>query len=84
MVTGEKMLAWWRGVFAGGFREKWGAERGFLMVRLWWIRGETWLQNALRLSAKNMPRWSNLFSPTKVYWVQTRLLWQRSFGVTRE
>ena len=36
------MLPWWRGVFAGGFREKWGAERGFLMVNLWWIGGETW------------------------------------------
>jgi hypothetical protein len=30
-------------VFAGGFGKNRGAERGFLMVILWWIRGELWL-----------------------------------------
>jgi hypothetical protein len=29
-------------VFAGGFGKKRAAELGFLMVNLWWIRGETW------------------------------------------
>jgi len=28
--------------FAGDFGEKRVAERGFLMVSLWWIHGETW------------------------------------------
>jgi hypothetical protein len=27
-------------VFTGGFGKKRGAERGFLMVNLWWIAGE--------------------------------------------
>src|SRR5437879_3043144 len=35
-------LEWWSGVFAGGFREKWLVERGFLLVSLWWIDGELW------------------------------------------
>jgi hypothetical protein len=29
-------------IFAGGFWQKWGAERGFSMVNLWWIAGKSW------------------------------------------
>jgi hypothetical protein len=29
-------------VFTGGFWQKRVAERGFLMVNLWWIAGESW------------------------------------------
>jgi hypothetical protein len=42
MVTGEKNIGVVERCFCRVFCEKWGAERGFLMVRLWWIRGETW------------------------------------------
>jgi hypothetical protein len=42
MVMGEKNVGWWSGDFAGGFAKKGCAERGFLMVNLWWIGGETW------------------------------------------
>jgi hypothetical protein len=31
-------LAWWKGVFAGGF-EKNGAQN---VVSLWWMRGKSW------------------------------------------
>jgi hypothetical protein len=28
--------------FCWGFWQKWCVERGFLMVNLWWIAGESW------------------------------------------
>jgi hypothetical protein len=28
---------------SAGFWQNWGAERGFLMVNLWWNAGELWL-----------------------------------------
>ena len=48
----------WRGgvcVFCGGFREKRGAERGFLMVKPWWNAGKRWSENDLKSAAKNTP-----------------------------
>lgn len=36
-------------------------ERGFLMVNLWWIRGELWLVDGHFSWAKNMPRLRDLF-----------------------
>jgi hypothetical protein len=36
-------------------------ERGFLMVNLWWIRGELWLVNGHFSGAKNMPHFQGLF-----------------------
>jgi hypothetical protein len=54
MLTGE-----WR--FCRGFCKKWGARRGFLMVRLWWIGGETWWEDALILDAENLSVFSGLF-----------------------
>jgi hypothetical protein len=54
MLTGE-----WR--FCRGFCKKWDAGRGFLMVRLWWIGGETWWEDALNWSAKDLPVFSGLF-----------------------
>jgi hypothetical protein len=47
--------------FCRGFWRKWVAERGFLMVNLWWIRGESWLVDGGFLRTKNMPRISDLF-----------------------
>jgi hypothetical protein len=37
------------------------AERGFLMVNLWWIRGESWLVDGGFFRTKDMPRISDLF-----------------------
>jgi hypothetical protein len=44
------------------FSRKRGAERGFLMVNLWWIRGELWSVDARFPEAKNMPQFLSLFS----------------------
>jgi hypothetical protein len=38
------------------------AERGFLMVNLWWIRGELWLVDGRFLGSENVPRMTDLFS----------------------
>jgi hypothetical protein len=46
---------WWRGRFCWGFREFWGAERGFLVVKLWWICGESLAQIGSKLTAQNFP-----------------------------
>jgi hypothetical protein len=48
-------------VFAGGFGQKRVVERGFLMVNLWWIRGELWCVDGRFLDPKNTPRISGLF-----------------------
>jgi hypothetical protein len=40
------------GVFCRGFCEKWCAERGFLMVRLWWMRGKRGEKNAVIPASK--------------------------------
>jgi hypothetical protein len=53
--------AWWSGVFAGGFREKPCAERGFLLVCLWWIAGELWWVDGRILGVKNFSLFRNLF-----------------------
>src|SRR2546430_14118338 len=47
--------------FCGGFCRKRGADRGFLMVNLWWNAGERWLENDLNLVAENMPDFLDLF-----------------------
>jgi hypothetical protein len=38
-------LVWWKGVFAGGICEKWGADGGFLMVNSWWNAGGRWWES---------------------------------------
>jgi hypothetical protein len=43
------------GRFCWGFREFWCAERGFLMVRLWWICGENVAGNDGKLTAQDFP-----------------------------
>jgi hypothetical protein len=45
----------WSGVFAGGFREKPCAERGFLLVSLWWVAGRSWCVGWRFSGAKNVP-----------------------------
>jgi hypothetical protein len=47
--------------FAGGFGKKWVFECGFLMVNLWWIRGESWFVDGGFFVLKNTPRISDLF-----------------------
>jgi hypothetical protein len=42
-------------VFCSGFREKRGAERGFLMVKSWWNAGKRWSENYLKSATKNTP-----------------------------
>ena len=49
------------GRFLWGFWKKWGVERGFLMVNLWWDCGESWSENAQFCAAKNVPLFRNLF-----------------------
>jgi hypothetical protein len=41
--------------FCGGVWEKWAVGGGFLMVKLWWIDGESWRVGWSFLSAKNLP-----------------------------
>jgi hypothetical protein len=48
-------------VFAGVFLKKRVVGRGFLMVNLWWKRGELWCVDGAVLGLKNMPRFLCLF-----------------------
>ena len=48
-------------MFCGGFCEKRGAERGFLMVRSWWNAGERWSENDLKSATKNTPFFRFIF-----------------------
>jgi hypothetical protein len=41
-------------LFCWGFWQKRGAERGFLMVNLWWIHGELWLVDGHFSGAKKL------------------------------
>jgi hypothetical protein len=54
---------YWHGgmVFLQGFREKRGAERGFSMVKLWWVAGESWCVDGRVLGDKNFPLFSIYF-----------------------
>jgi hypothetical protein len=49
------------GRFLMGFLEKAGVERGFLMVNLWWMRGESWSERWCFFETKNMPHFENIF-----------------------
>jgi hypothetical protein len=44
-----------KGRFCWGFCEKRGAERGFFVVRLWWICGENVAGDSSKLTAQNFP-----------------------------
>jgi hypothetical protein len=48
--------------FFRGFWQKRVAERGFLMVNLWWIAGESWCVDGHFSGSKNMPLFPDLFS----------------------
>ena len=48
-------------MFLQGFWEKRVAERGLLMVNLWWNAGERWCSDGRFLVAKNMPPILDLF-----------------------
>jgi hypothetical protein len=43
------------GCFCRGFCEKLRAERGFLMVNLWWIDGKSWWVEGRFLTSENFP-----------------------------
>jgi hypothetical protein len=47
--------------FCWGFSKKWGAERGFLLVSLWWIDGELWCVDGRILGVKIFPLFRDLF-----------------------
>jgi hypothetical protein len=47
--------------FCWGFWEKLRAERGFLMVKLWWLRGELWCVDGRILGGRNFPLFRDLF-----------------------
>jgi hypothetical protein len=44
-----------KGGFCRGFLKKRGAERGFLMVRMWFFCGETWWVDGHYFGVKNLP-----------------------------
>jgi hypothetical protein len=44
------------------------AERGFLMVNLWWIAGESWEVDGRISGSKNMPRFADLFFEGFPFW----------------
>jgi hypothetical protein len=47
--------------FCWGFWQKRGAERGFLMVNLWWIAGGTWCLDGHFSGAENSSLCQDLF-----------------------
>jgi hypothetical protein len=51
-VSFSFFLAWSSSCFCRGFREKRGAERGFLMVKSWWNAGKRWSENDLKSTLK--------------------------------
>jgi hypothetical protein len=57
--------------FCWGFWQKRVVERGFLMVNLWWIRGELWLVDGHFSGAKNMPHFGNLFLAIPVLGIES-------------
>ena len=54
-------MPWWDPVFAGGFGKNVVVERGFLVVKLWWIDGESWEVDGQDSGSKNMPLFPDLF-----------------------
>jgi hypothetical protein len=46
--------------FTRGWREKCGAEDGFLMVKAWWLRGKSWFLNGECRACKNLPLFENI------------------------
>jgi hypothetical protein len=47
--------------FCWGFWQKLGAERGFLVVKLWWIAGESWCVDGHFSPLENFPLFADLF-----------------------
>jgi hypothetical protein len=47
--------------FCRGFCKKWRVERGFLLVSLWWMRGELWCVGGRILGVKDFPFFRDLF-----------------------
>jgi hypothetical protein len=47
--------------FCWGFWQKRCAERGFLMMKLWWIAGETWCVDGHFSGSENLPLCQDLF-----------------------
>jgi hypothetical protein len=47
--------------FCWGFCEKRCVACGFLMVRLWWMRGELWCVDGRIFKAEKMPLFRDLF-----------------------
>jgi hypothetical protein len=51
----------WFTRFCWGFWQKRGAGCGFLMVKLWWIAGESWQVDRHFSGSKNTPLFPDLF-----------------------
>jgi hypothetical protein len=47
--------------FCWGFWQKRVVGRGFLVVKLWWIAGESWWVDGQDSGSKNMPLFTDLF-----------------------
>jgi hypothetical protein len=47
--------------FCWGFGKKLVVKRGFLMVNVWWNRGELWCVDGRFFGSKKMPRIPDLF-----------------------
>jgi hypothetical protein len=47
--------------FCWGFWRKWVVGCGFLVVKLWWIAGESWEVDGQDSGSKNMPLFPDLF-----------------------
>ena len=60
---GASAVIFWRGgtLFLLGFWRKRVVGRGFLVVNLWWIAGESWEVDGQFSGSKNMPLFLNLF-----------------------
>jgi hypothetical protein len=50
------------GGFCRGFCEKWCADRGLLLVNLWWFADRSWCVGWCFSAVENFPLFSSLFS----------------------
>jgi hypothetical protein len=54
-------LAWWSGVFTGGFAVLWCFLDGKFVVKVWWMCANSWWLTAAFLLAKNTPTFEIYF-----------------------
>jgi len=54
--------------FCWGFWQKRGAERGFLMVNLWWIAGESWYVDVHFFTVRKFSSFPGFISGRFPFW----------------